>query len=96
MDYVKESKNSLKTSDLLKKIRGFESKAHKRLLNISYKERKKNILVNNLINKKDGSYVHLIDIIMRRKMTKFGHITRPDSMFKTILRRNYFGESSFV
>ena len=60
--------------------------AHMRILNISYKERKTNILVNNLINKKVGSYVPLLDIIMRRKMTKFGHITRHDSMSKTILQ----------
>ena len=69
-----------------KKIRGFESKAHRRLLNISYKERKTNIMVNNLINEKVGSYVPLLDIIMRRKITKFGHIIRHDSMSKTILQ----------
>ena len=69
-----------------KKIRGFESKAHRRLLNVSYKERKTNILVNNLINEKVVSYVPLLDIIMPRKMTTFGHITRHDSMSKTILQ----------
>ena len=69
-----------------KKIRGFESKPHRRLLNISYKERKTNILINNLINEKVGSYVPLLDIIMRSKMTKFGHMTRHDSMFKTIIQ----------
>ena len=69
-----------------KKIRGFESKVHRRLLNINYKERKTNIFVNNLINEKVGSYVPLLDIIMRRKMTTFGHITRHDSMSKTILQ----------
>ena len=57
-----------------------------RLLNISYKERKTNILVNNLINEKFGSYVPLLDIFMRRKLTKFGHISRHDSMSKTILQ----------
>ena len=31
-------------------------------------------------------YVPLLDIIMRRKMIKFGHITRHDSMSKTILQ----------
>ena len=67
-------------------IRGFESKVHWRLLNISYKERKTNILVNNLINEKVGSYVRLLGIIMRRKMTTFGHITRHNSMSKTILQ----------
>ena len=76
---LEESKNN---------IRGFESKAHRSLSNISYKERKTKILVNNLINEKVGSYVPLINstIIMRRKMTKFGHITRHDSMSKTILQ----------
>ena len=77
MTLLEESKN---------KIRGCESKAHRRLLNISYTERKTNILVNNLINEKVGSYVPLLDIIMRRKMTKFGHITRHDSISKTILQ----------
>ena len=67
-------------------IRGIESKAHRRLLNISCKEKKTNILVNNLINEKVGWYVPLLDIIMRMKMTKFGHITRPDSMSKTNLQ----------
>ena len=52
------------------KIRSFESKAHRRLLNIIYKERNTNILVNNLINEKVGSYVPLLDILIRRKMTK--------------------------
>ena len=45
-----------------------------------------NNLVNNLINEKVGSYITLLDIIMRRKMTKFGHITRHDSMSKTIIQ----------
>ena len=80
----RETWNLLKESK--KKIRGFESKAHMILLNISYKERKTNILVNNLINEKVGSYVLILDIIMRRKMTKFGHITRHDSMSKIILQ----------
>ena len=62
------------------------SKAHRHLLNIIYKERKTNILVNNLINEKVGSYVSLFYIIMRRKMTTFGHIIRHDSMSKTILQ----------
>ena len=55
-----------------KNIRGCVSKAHMRLLNISYKERNTNILlVNNLINEKVGSYIHLLDIIIRRKITTF-------------------------
>ena len=69
-----------------KKIRGFESKGYSRLLNISYNERKTNILVNNLINEKVGSYVPLVDIIMLRKMTTFGYITRHDSNSKPILQ----------
>ena len=68
-----------------KKSRGVESKAHRRLFYISYKERNTNILVNNFINKKVG-YVPLFDITMRRKMTKLGHITRHDSMSKRILQ----------
>ena len=69
-----------------KKNRGFESKYHRRLLNISYKERKTNILVNNLINEKVCSYLPLLDIIMRRKMIKFGHITRHNSMSKQFFK----------
>ena len=75
-----------------KKIRSFESKAHRRLLNISYKQRKTNIFVSNEINKKVGPYVPLLDIIMRRKMTKFGHITRHDSLANTILHGYVEGE----
>ena len=44
-----------------------------------------NIFVNTLINDKVGSYVPLLDIILQRKMTKFGHITRHDSMSKIFL-----------
>ena len=51
MESVEESK---------KKIRGVESKSHRRILNISYKEINMNILVNNLINEKVGSYVPLL------------------------------------
>ena len=58
-----------------KKLRCFESKAHWRFLNISYKERKTNILVNNLVNEKVGLYVPLLDIVMQRRMTTFGNIT---------------------
>ena len=75
-----------------KKIRSFESKAHRRLLNISYKQRKTNIFVSNEINKKVGPYVPLLDIIMRRKMTKFGHITHHDSLANTILHGYVEGE----
>ena len=68
-----------------KKIRLFEAKAHRQFLNISYKQRKTNIFVNNEITKKGGPYVPLLDIIKRRKITIFGHITRHDSLANTIL-----------
>ena len=79
-----------------KKTRGFESKAHRRILNISYTERKTNILVNNLINEKVDSYIPLLNIIMRRKMTTFRHITRHDSMSKTILQCHVEGNRKRV
>ena len=67
-----------------KKARGFESKARRRLLNIKYKQRKTDIFISNDIIKKSRpictyvpcTHVPLVDIIMRRKMTTFGHITR--------------------
>ena len=43
------------------------------------------IIIINEILKKVGPYVPLLDIIMRRKMTTFGHITSHDSLVSTIL-----------
>ena len=69
-----------------KKISAFENKAHRRLLEINYHQRKTNTYVKETITKLVGKYEPLLTTIKRRKLSYYGYVCRRDSLSKTIIK----------
>ena len=70
---------------LEKKIQAFETKSLRKLFGISYLEHKTNDWVQSKINFLVGPREPFLAIVKRRKLAWFGHVTRHDSLSKTIL-----------
>ena len=71
---------------LTKRIQAFENKCTRKLLRISYLGHKTNDWVRTKINFPVGPQESLLATVKRRKLGWFGHVTRHDSLSKTILR----------
>ena len=69
-----------------KRIQAFEFKCLRKLLRISYLGHKTNDYVRSTITSLVGPHEPLLATVKRRKLTWFGHITRHDSLSKTILQ----------
>ena len=69
-----------------KRIQAFETKCMRKLLRIFYLEHKTSIWVWSKINFLVGPEECLLAIVKRRKLAWFGHVTRHDSLSKTILQ----------
>ena len=69
-----------------KRIQAFETKCLRNLLRISYLVHKTNDWVRSKINFLVGQQEPLLATAKRRKLSWFGHVTRHDSLSKTILR----------
>ena len=67
------------------RIEAFEMKCYRRILNISYRDRKTNDYVRQKIEELGGKQERLLQVVKRRKLQWYGHITRHDSLAKTIL-----------
>ena len=63
----------------------------RKLLRISYLEHKTNDWVRNKINLLVGQQEPLLATVKRRKLAWFGHVTRHDSLSKTILQGTWEG-----
>ena len=72
------------SAELEKRIQTFEMKCLRRLLGISWQERKTNEFVRATIKKKVGKQEELLSIIKMMKMAWFGHVTCHQTMSKTI------------
>ena len=68
------------------RIQAFETKNLRKLLRISYKEHKTNEYVRSLVRTLVGPQEPLLATVKRRKLAWFGHVTRHDSLTKTILQ----------
>ena len=73
-------------AELEKRIQSFEMKCLRRLLGISWQEKKTNEFVRATIKQKVGKQEELLTTVKRRKMAWFGHVTRHQNMSKTILQ----------
>ena len=69
-----------------RRIQAFEMKCLRRLLRISYMDHKTNDYVRAIINTNVGPQEPLLATVKRRKLTWFGHVTRHDSLCKTIMQ----------
>ena len=71
---------------LQRKITTLEIRCLRRLLNISYRDRITNIEVRNRVTKEIGPHSELLAMVIAKKLRWFGHVTRSNSISKTILQ----------
>ena len=69
-----------------KGIQAFEFKCLRRLLNITYHERKTNQYVWQVVENLVGPQEPLLATVKRRKLQWYGHVSRHDTLSKTILQ----------
>ena len=74
------------TADSTKRIQAFENKCYRRMLGISWKDRKTSEFVQRGIKARVGQQENLLGIVKRRKLAWFGHISRHNSLAKTVLQ----------
>ena len=74
------------TADSTKRIQAFENKCYRRMLGISWKDRKTNEFILRGIKARAGQQENLLRIVKRRKLAWFGHISRHNSLAKTVLQ----------
>ena len=74
------------TTDSTKRIQAFENKCDRRMLGISWKDRKTNEFVKRGIKARTGQQENMLGIVKRRKLAWFGHISRQNSQAKTVLQ----------
>ena len=73
------------TAEIERRIQALEMRCYRRLLNISYKDNVTNEEVRNRIQ---NAIVHgdLLTTVKKRKLKRYGHISRSSGMAKTILQ----------
>ena len=71
---------------MYKKIQAFENKSHRKLLGITYHERKTNEYVRSRIIKLLRKYEPLLQTIRRRKLNWFVLVSRHHGLCKTIVQ----------
>ena len=69
-----------------RRIQAFEMKCLRRLLHISYREHKTNEYVQDTVWALVGPQEPLLATVKRRKLGWYGHMTRHDSLCKTIMQ----------
>lgn len=74
------------TAETTKRVQSFETKCMRKLLGISWKDRKTNEYVLSQVELLAGPQEPLLSVIKRRKLSWFGHVTRHTSLPKTILQ----------
>ena len=78
-------------ADSEKRIQAFETECTRKLLRIFFLEHKTNDLVWGKIRFLVGLQEPLLATVKRRKLAQFGHITRHNSLSKTILQSIFGG-----
>ena len=69
-----------------KKLQAFENKSNKKLLSITYQEKKTNVYVKEKMIAIIGKYDPMLHIFKRRKLKWYGYISRHDGLSKTIMK----------
>ena len=68
------------------RIQALEMRCYRRLLNISYKDNETNEEVRHRIQNAIGVHDDLLSMVKKRKLRRYGHISRSSGMAKTILQ----------
>ena len=80
------------TKYLEKRIESFENKCYRKILNISFRDRVSNVELDEKIVETLGEREKLMDIIKKRKLRWYGHVTRGDGLTKAILQGKVQGK----
>jgi len=80
------------TAQIEKKVAAFETKQFRKLLGISYRERRTNDFVRQKIRDLVGRREPLLATVKRRKLAFFGHSIRRNSLTKTIIQGSVEGQ----
>ena len=72
--------------DLERRIQAMEMRCFRHLLRISYKDHTTNEEVKARIRHEIGQYKELLNTVKERKLRWFGHVTRGNSLAKTIMQ----------
>jgi hypothetical protein len=80
------------TADTERRIQAFEHKCFRKLLHISYKEHKTNDYVRQQVTTYVGKQEPLLATVKRRKLAWYGHVSRHESLSKTILQGTVEGK----
>ena len=74
------------TAETTRRVQAFETKSFRRLLGISWRDRKTNDYVRRQIETLAGPQEPLLSVVKKRKLSWFGHVTRHNSLPKTVLQ----------
>ena len=74
------------TADILKESQATEMRCFRKLLGISYRDHITNDAVRERIRQAIGCYDYILNTLKKRKLKRFGHISRSAGLAKTILR----------
>ena len=74
------------TAETTKRIQTFETKCFRQMLGISWRDRKSNDFVKNQVTALAGPQEPLLALVKKRKLAWFGHVTRRNSLPKTVLQ----------
>ena len=74
------------TAELERGTQAFEMRCYRRILNISYKDHVTNEEVRRKIQAAIGEYDELLTLVKKRKLRRFGHVSRSSGLAKTILQ----------
>ena len=80
------------TAELEKISQEFEMRCYQRLLNISYKEHVTSEKLSRKIKAAIGVYDELLTLVKKRKLRRFGHVSRSSGLAKKILQRTVKGK----
>ena len=80
------------TLELEKRTQAFEMRCYRRLLNISYKDHVTNEEVRRKIQAAIGEYDELLNLVKKRKLRWFGHVSRFSGLAKSIIQGTVKGK----
>ena len=75
-----------------KKTQAFEMRFYRRLLKISYKNYVTNEEVRRKIQAAIGEYDERLTLVKKRKLRRFGHVSRSSGLAQTILQDTVQGQ----
>ena len=74
------------TAELQRRTRAIEKRCYRKVLRISYKDHVTNEEVRAKIQQAIGPHEDLLTIVKRRKLQRYGHVSRSSGLAKTILQ----------